>query len=169
LHGAPVRRPRFPDFNPRPPRGGRRYPRALSASLRGFQSTPPTRGATVAIVRIFAVLIHFNPRPPRGGRLNTALILPPDFVFQSTPPTRGATIALADALKMVEISIHAPHAGGDLVRNAGKQKRLRFQSTPPTRGATLSGAGVSARQKHFNPRPPRGGRRKDALKARGYR
>ena len=57
------------DFNPRPPRGGRR-----SASRN-------PRNA-----------IHFNPRPPRGGRpclIYKGMLRQSEF--QSTPPARGAT------------------------------------------------------------------------------
>ena len=102
---------------------------------------------------------YFNPRPPRGGRLTHVrdLRIPPQF--QSTPPARGAT-------SMVMAAYHRP---------------FLFQSTPPARGATVSayfykqvffisihapregGDEEVARQMysqdHFNPRPPRGGRR----------
>ena len=79
------------NFNPRPPRGGRRIPAADLSACRPFQSTPPARGATLLevnkMVKIRIISIHapreggdaltilavellhyFNPRPPRGGR-----------------------------------------------------------------------------------------------------
>ena len=78
------------DFNPRPPHGGRRHNRNISASTTRFQSTPSSRRATTGRRRccrtggisIHALLtegdtfimpkigkpFHFNPRPPHGGR-----------------------------------------------------------------------------------------------------
>ncbi len=77
-------------FNPRPPRGGRRlcWPGWMRAI--GFQSTPPSRGATCPpqvhsqrqqisihaplaggdgfLAAAVSQLMDFNPRPPRGGR-----------------------------------------------------------------------------------------------------
>ena len=100
----------------------------------------------------------FNPRPPRGGRPGGIFVYPLFLSFQSTPPARGATEALASV---------------DL--------KGEFQSTPPARGATNQAAighhvfaisihapregGDENRRHprpagdHFNPRPPRGGRR----------
>ena len=145
--------PRFPsrnDFNPRPPRGGRRR-------------------------QFFLILaaVHFNPRPPRGGRPFCCFCS--DFQidsFQSTPPARGATGDLMAALlTSLGISIHAPREGGDAKSTksnsndlyfnprpprGGRHTRKRtgmcillFQSTPPARGATdlmaalLSSLGIS--------------------------
>ena len=81
----------FFDFNPRPPRGGRRasgfVPNSYSSisihalreegdrmlksppnSPRVFQSTPSARRATVLHQAAGGFQPHFNPRPPRGGR-----------------------------------------------------------------------------------------------------
>jgi len=58
-------------------------------------------------------------------------------VFQSTPPARGRLVVSEKLPHELLVSIHAPRAGGDL--------------SAPRRGvAALS----------FNPRPPRGGRRR---------
>ena len=81
----------FFDFNPRPPRGGRRASgfvpnsyssisihalreegdlvwclSSISSSL--FQSTPSARRATQRVLPGKGVFLYFNPRPPRGGR-----------------------------------------------------------------------------------------------------
>ena len=40
-----------------------------------------------------------------------------------------------------------------------RQVELVFQSTPPARGATYQAGPVVPQYRHFNPRPPRGGRR----------
>ena len=124
------------DFNPRPPRGGRRSCRTGAMSARRFQSTPPARGATTRSACRRRWALHFNPRPPRGGRLVETRNGWNMDGFQSTPPARGATLRALLPIR---------HKG--------------FQSTPPARGATHAHAGLGIMlQKHFNPRPPRGGR-----------
>ena len=145
-----------------------------------FQSTPPVWGATFSIrfaSRIQLISIHaprvggdsnrkrskkvrynFNPRPPCGGRLclhgshplsmNISIHAPRvggdslcflssshKHLFQSTPPVWGATFYADMWAICFQISIHAPRVGGDM--GASRHR-------PPTR--------------HFNPRPPCGGR-----------
>ena len=192
------------DFNPRPPRGGRRRAAARrsmicnisihapreggdqtrrpqdlvdgisihapreggdctispsSQVISSFQSTPPARGATKiqhSCLPAVLISIHapreggdgaggngrssgsdFNPRPPRGGRRRRGAGLPLRRRFQSTPPARGATNRSRCSCYPPDISIHAPREGGD-----GRRRRV------PRRG------------EDFNPRPPRGGRRR---------
>ena len=57
------------------------------------------------------------------------------------------------------ISIHAPRVGGDPAMVSIRRMLLPFQSTPPVWGATASATRERCRGKHFNPRPPCGGRR----------
>ena len=81
------------DFNPRPPRGGRRGTTNVYLVPVPFQSTPPARGATVKYGKQSesqTISIH---APREGG----------DFPF--------------DLLRRVTaISIHAPREGGDRLR-----------------------------------------------------
>ena len=63
------------------------------------------------------------------------------------------------------ISIHAPREGGDTVDDIRKAVRALFQSTPPARGATREAVFLRVALRHFNPRPPRGGRRHIAFNA----
>ena len=72
-------------FNPRPPRGERRY---------GFF---PHHLAT----------LYFNPRPPRGERLFDFASELFGFIFQSTPSARRATKCVLTVCGMEIISIHA--------------------------------------------------------------
>ena len=81
-------------------------------------------------------LAYFNPRPPRGGRPALSRCRTMPRLFQSTPPARGATRQDGRHGSLVDISIHAPREGGD--HHASSHWRHRA---------------------HFNPRPPRGGRR----------
>ena len=141
-----------------PREGGDSRNSAAAQRQKGFQSTPPARGATPSSVfdnKILMISIHapreggdqgrnsrtrlrehFNPRPPRGGRLRRTRRYPDQSRFQSTPPARGATAAGA----------------------AGAATITVFQSTPPARGATWHFDGIGTLIGHFNPRPPRGGR-----------
>ena len=83
-------------------------------------------------------------------------------------PTLDAEGA-ANEVEMPVISENAPAdrkaAQFDIIRQSnpfdaelGNHTWIKFQSTPPARGATIQDAAADAAQKHFNPRPPRGGR-----------
>ena len=125
------------NFNPRPPRGGRRSSPVGIANVRRFQSTPSARRTAVNVSNMaspdFTISIHalreedgfpglcrrpklpadFNPRPPRGGRLQDGAPRLTIKYFNPRPP-RG-----------------------------GRLRRLLPVSRPLG---------------NFNPRPPRGGR-----------
>ena len=124
-----------------------------------FLSTPSARRATRRSRPFCPSSKYFYPRPPRGGRLHP-----------------GQEIAAAPA-----ISIHALREEGDLLRWMPYSAILQFLSTPSARRATVSTGAVLAalffisihalreegdrlfrpalpEQKHFYPRPPRGGR-----------
>ena len=143
-------------FNPRRPRGRRRVEASsdcgvsihaaraggdactVEATVRHrFQSTPPTRAATLRACRT----PHYRQS------------------FQSTPPTRAATLPSMFHRKSRKVSIHAAHAGGDVSPAAMTTMSYVFQSTPPTRAATRSRPPGSALRSSFNPRRPRGRRR----------
>ena len=147
------------NFNPRPPRGGRRWTETGGCTISGFQSTPPARGATgldicalhAALISIHApreggdftalstnfVFLHFNPRPPRGGRR----------------PTRSARSRF-----LPHFNPRPPRGGRRLRCLRDKLCKPLFQSTPPARGATSWRTIGNGELSHFNPRPPRGGR-----------
>ena len=80
---------------------------------------------------------NFNPRPPRGGRPKCTLVVVGGHRFQSTPSARRATAVKRSTSTAVFISIHALREEGD--------------NRP---------AGVGPVRPYFNPRPPRGGRRR---------
>ena len=126
------------NFNPRPPRGGRRELRhwegigqsiSIHAPREGGDSAPPPRPCGPW---------YFNPRPPRGGRLMFAPTATRLSTFQSTPPARGATAP--------------PRYSRPAHRN--------FNPRPPRGGRPFRISQRSRRSKDFNPRPPRGGRRR---------
>ena len=98
-------------FNPRPPQGGRHFPRAIPTTSPQFQSTPPTRGATVGV--------PVSAEPVQ---------------FQSTPPTRGATLTAGVYGTRGNISIHAPHKGGDFPLIFESVFKPDFNPRPPQGG-----------------------------------
>ena len=129
-------RQRTPNFNPRPPRGGR-----------------PVLHAP-GVVRI-PISIH---APREGGDLASAIPFLLVFdKFQSTPPARGATAEERQEIMTCAISIHAPARGATLHLGDFVDEDI-FQSTP-REGGDVQYHAVDLAIHDFNPRPPRGGRR----------
>ena len=80
-----------PNFNPRPPCGGRRAPVSRPHRLCDFNPRPPC-GGRPSCSTIPPAPPHFNPRPPCGGRLFRHLLnLLVHIEFQSTAPVWGPT------------------------------------------------------------------------------
>ena len=123
------------NFNPRPPRGGRRSLAFRPSRYSIFQSTPSARRATVPWPSGPRGTRYFNPRPPRGGRPMCGVSRSQTQQFQSTPSARRATDGVLVGRGRRAISIHALREEGD--------------SSFPSALEPL---------KYFNPRPPRGGR-----------
>ena len=169
------------NFNPRPPRGGRRaegshhQPRAgisIHAPREGGDGIFGIKAELAVVISIHAPreggdslvsdrltpVSYFNPRPPRGGRHEPRVQLSDSDLFQSTPPARGATDLVVFQTALTQISIHAPREGGDLAMSVGFIPARIFQSTPPARGATWPPRRPPRIRSDFNPRPPRGGR-----------
>ena len=146
------------DFNPRPPRGGRRM------------VTPPEfRSFTISIHALreegdvdFCILppldLNFNPRPPRGGRQSVQILLYTDIQFQSTPSARRATCSRYCAPDASELFQSTPSARRATSFCCLFQPAVRFQSTPSARRATAPTRIPASTPTYFNPRPPRGGR-----------
>ena len=83
---------------------------------------------------------YFNPRAPRGARRHQAVC---------------RTV-------QIQISIHAPREGRDREAPYQKGVKIAFQSTRPARGATRAKGGAPLWSTNFNPRAPRGARRRAA-------
>ena len=170
------------DFNPRPPRGGRRGCIWVVATRRYFNPRPP-RGGRRQHAGGGRGGNYFNPRPPRGGRrVDGEAQYRAQLQFQSTPSSRRATLFATHFALRNPISIHALLAEGDRQQPRKGGYNREFQSTPSSRRATARLDGVleallfqstpSSRratdllgckpweQGYFNPRPPRGGRPK---------
>ena len=126
-------------FNPRSPRGERRIGAAVTMQSEMFQSTLPTRGATMV-----------------GGKKDKS------GEFQSTLPTRGATSVVEVDAAGGGVSIHAPHAGSDPTRltSCGRWAGFNPRSPRGERRSLLRTCGNPSGC--FNPRSPRGERRTEA-------
>ena len=110
----------------------------------------------------------FNPRTPRGvRRLKSYLSLALDGEFQSTHPARGATFARRRFYQTGGISIHAPREGCDCGGALYAECSSNFNPRTPRgvrRRATL-------RRQYwcdFNPRTPRGVRQQTLPKSREF-
>ena len=150
--GATLRPPRRagqrPDFNPRPPRGGRQQVFCKLAFVGDISIHAPREGGDGAFSQYRESHRYFNPRPPRGGRLKGITAGRHPLLFQSTPPARGATV-LYDWLSFTSKFQSTPPARGATSIPSPATMIFRFQSTPPARGATIapylqnSGHGIS--------------------------
>ena len=145
-------------FNPRPPRGRRRRSPSLTSRAWVFQSAPPAREATGAVIRWFLYRVGFNPRPPRGRRRLGDIPETPVVVFQSAPPAREATPRQGRAGGRVCVSIRAPRAGGDQVA-VGEPSCVNVSIRAPRAGGDTRRMVMLSPSISFNPRPPRGRRR----------
>ena len=123
------------NFNPRPPRGGRRgitdyaslsYAISIHAPREGGDNSLSTLGGKT-IISIHAPreggdgrhicsagwYSRFQSTPPARGATWMLFSSVAACLFQSTPPARGATSCPVTACPPWAISIHAPREGGD--------------------------------------------------------
>ena len=124
------------NFNPRPPRGGRPSPEHQPPSPRGISIHALREEGDMTTTGGFIIWLYFNPRPPRGGRRQ----------LSGRPQSRGAISihalreegdAKAGCRPMVKlISIHALREEGDHRAGHGWHTAAQFQSTPSARRAT---------------------------------
>ena len=125
------------NFNPRPPRGGRRYVSYGPRPRHRFQSTPPARGATWSVCNKHPLYGYFNPRPPRGGRLLYGRSAYFSWYFNPRPPRGGRRVRLRQQPEGIGNFNPRPPRGGRLGLLPHLLHALGFQSTPPARGATV--------------------------------
>ena len=126
-----------------------------------FQSTPPSREATLKVCCRCRVRQDFNPRLPHGRRLphreplrghaNFNPRLPHgrrhlsrrssflSWLFQSTPPSREATFRVS-MFSIPRLFQSTPPSREATTWHRSILSRCLFQSTPPSREATISSA-----------------------------
>ena len=123
-----------------------------------FQSTPPSREATVdgpGCESRVGVSIH---APLTGGDSLPPFPLHRAPVFQSTPPSREATCLVSDVTCLTRSFNPRPPHGRRLWTGRVARAGWGFQSTPPSREATRPHTFLPPLLSRFNPRPPHGRR-----------
>ena len=134
------------DFNPRPPRGGRRGLSATNIRYTAISIHAPREGGDFQYFKRSCVKTDISIHAPReGGDFYMAALLTSLGISIHAPREVGDVCDFANSLKVSAISIHAPREGGDSVhapREGGDSVSCRTCSMPWD----------------FNPRPPRGGR-----------
>ena len=80
------------NFNPRTPRGVRRFKAASGYNARVISIHAPREGCDGWTRRALTQACNFNPRTPRGVRPFRHWYRDNSFLFQSTHPARGATM-----------------------------------------------------------------------------
>ena len=101
-------------FNPRAPRGARRWCNGSTSVSETISIHAPREGRDRVIPRLLHGVSNFNPRAPRGARLLWIGSVIRFSSFQSTRPARGATTC----------------------HGRSRRTNIEFQSTRPARGAT---------------------------------
>ena len=146
------------DFNPRPPRGGRRFVRIVSLSLPIISIHAPREGGDPEYGYVLGgchgISIHapreggrlssiwndnlfnlkFQSPPPARGATPPHRCGHPSTQFQSTPPARGATKTRLLKIAKQKISIHAPREGGDIDFDAIKKGTMDISIHAPREG-----------------------------------
>ena len=145
------------DFNPRPPRGGRRRFQNCCGTFFLFQSTPPARGATLSHL-LQTVFGHISIHAPREGGDDGLKSLPGKFKISIHAPREGGDDKVYVPAASGIISIHAPREGGDLWSASYESKKYQISIHAPREGGDTSRITKQTIQSNFNPRPPRGGR-----------
>ena len=119
------------DFNPRPPRGGRRLHSPGAADPLRISIHAPREGGD-----------SWNGN--KDGRRWISI----------HAPREGGDVAVHSHHVGGGISIHAPREGGDQQMSFHGSSRPGFQSTPPARGATFAHPAPLVVQLHFQSPPP---------------
>ena len=101
--------------------------------------------------------LYFYPRPPRGGRPTRTTRCPSPSNFYPRPPRGGRLSAERTSVTSIPISIHALREEGDPVGVAAVRQQIISIHALREEG-DAAGTDGAQDQKHFYPRPPRGGR-----------
>ena len=158
----------FHYFYPRPPRGGRLLRAALLPPPQQISIHALREEGDLATFPPFPLTAYFYPRPPRGGRPAAAHVLSSSGIFLSTPSARRATCCGVGVNLAVEISIHALREEGDAVALAAAAKLVISIHALREEGDGRRCPWPSL-ERHFYPRPPRGGRlRSRPLRSSGF-
>ena len=148
------------------PREGHDRPQMLPTAQRLlFQSTCPARGTTPSLISAVAANGNFNPRAPRGARPAAITPFGSRILISIHVPREGHDGGLRYLSVGGEIiSIHVPREGHDIPPPRRRRPDILFQSTCPARGTTKKLHQPGRGRLYFNPRAPRGARRRSREK-----
>ena len=153
-------RPRCQYFYPRPPRGGRPRSSSVSPVSPAFLSTSPAWGTTLCGDGACETVSHFYPRPPRGGRAKASAARSGCHCISIHVPRVGDDPRPSRKRRgRAYISIHVPRVGDDRAMGRYQCPDRHFYPRPP-RGGRLWTTAHTRKRLNFYPRPPRGGRQK---------
>ena len=144
--------------SPHPARGATMISTSATSVNKKFQSTHPARGATSSMgseVVVLQISIH---APREGCDQAIGQIRPTVKDFNPRTP-RGGRLVLDEADLGTVISIHAPREGCDPPSRRQTPSML-ISIHAPREGCDLDGLGWAAGEGDFNPRTPRGVRRR---------
>ncbi len=144
-------------------------PSLTSTAASTFQSTPSVGRATLPENSKHLPLKNFNPRPPWGGRRYEVSTLDTSGVI-SIHALRGEgdSVGLPALGHYRDISIHALRGEGDDKAELINKINKHFNPRPPWGGRPGLRL-VAAAKPYFNPRPPWGGRRASWFQIRHQR
>ena len=127
--------PQLGNFNPRSPRGERPPDWDLAGKAVEFQSTLPSRGATIGLWALCFLTLDFNPRSPRGERREKLIHLTTSGNFNPRSP-RGERPRIINSLtRSQNFNPRSPRGERPILPHT-TAKYKEFQSTLPSRGAT---------------------------------
>ena len=179
------RRSKTSHFYPRPPGGGRRTDRPqapgkaeflstpsgwratsrrkrVEQSIKKFLSTPSGWRATLVVYDRVKTESDFYPRPPGGGRPFAIVKTSYYLNFYPRPPGGGRHDVGVQGRVGDNISIHALRVEGDYHLFSDCPFLIRFLSPPSGWRATIVEKSIRSTFFDFYPRPPGGGRPKNA-------
>ena len=147
------------DFNPRAPRGARPNLITIGLITRNFNPRAP-RGARRRRSKTNATTkYNFNPRAPRGARLLIEPRLLNGATYFNPRAPRGARPSLSQRYSTpLRISIHVPREGHDASPPIPGRRDIKISIHVPREGHDGGKWYRHIRQRHFNPRAPRGAR-----------
>ena len=122
-----------------------------------FQSPSPVWRTTPHCGYCGPLLRYFNPRPPCGGRLTTAPPVTVALSFQSPSSVWRTTQYKPRHASFLRISIHVLRVEDDRSRRTPMVYHRHFNPRPPC-GGRQGHPRRSSPGTYFNPRPPCGGR-----------
>ena len=133
----------------------------------GFQPAPPARRATVTDPNGDTLPIISTRAPRTEGDTSWTCTCPHPWNFNPRPPHGGRPEEAEEAEADEPISTRAPRTEGDTWDGENHDVLEVFQPAPPARRATVGRDAAAPARRHFNPRPPHGGRHGQRHSAHG--